>query len=79
MKIKVKLFGTSKELAPKGITFGDYHTIDVEENATILDVLKKLNIPVDEARVVVINSNIIRDYSYQLNSLDLFICYPPSE
>ena len=77
MKIKVKLYGTLRDKGPKGLELGKQFTIEVDEGATINDVLKELKIQMEEARVVIINSNIVRDYTYQLNSLDLFVCFPP--
>ena len=77
MQIKVKLFGNFREKCPKGLPLGDHFTIQVPDGATISDVLHQLDIAEDEARVVIINSNIIRDFKFQLNPSDLFVAFPP--
>ena len=77
MEIKVKLFGNFREKGPKGLPIGDHFTIQVTDGATISDVLQQLDIAEDEARVVIVNSNIIRDFKFQLNPSDLFVAFPP--
>ena len=77
MEIKVKLFGTFRDRCPKGTILGEAFSLNVKENANILDVLKQLDIKLEEARVIIVNSNIIREMEYKLNPLDLFVCFPP--
>ena len=77
MEIKVKLYGTFRDRCPKGTPLGEAFPLSVKENATIIDVLNTLKISEEEARVVIVNSNIIREFSFQLNPSDLFVCFPP--
>lgn len=77
MEIKVKLYGTLRDRCPKGTALGEEFLIVVKDNATINEVLTKLSISEDEARVVIVNSNIIRELDHKLNPLDLFVVFPP--
>ena len=77
MEIKVKLYANFREKGPKGVPLGEGFSLEVKEGATISDVLKQLDIAEDEARVVMVNSTIIREFDYQLKPLDLFVAFPP--
>ena len=77
MEIKVKLYGTLRDRCPKGTPLGAHFPLEITSGSTVNDILEKLNITLDEAKVVIINSNIVQDYSFQLNESDLFVCFPP--
>ena len=77
MEIKVKLFGNFREKCPQGSSLGEAFLLNVKEDATIAEVLEQLEIPEHEARVVLVNSNIIREFNYKLKTLDLFVAFPP--
>jgi len=77
MKIKVKLYGTLRDRGPKGLAIGEHFPLEIDQGDTVNDILKQLKIELEEAKVVIINSNIVQDYSFQLNESDLFVCFPP--
>ncbi len=77
MEINIKLYGTLRDRCPEGTALGQGFPLNVKDNATITDALIDLKISNDEVRVVLVNSNIIKDFNYQLKPSDLFVCFPP--
>ncbi len=59
MLISVKLFATLTRYKD-GAKAGTPFEIDLPENATILDLITFLNIPLEEAHVIFINNIIVR-------------------
>ena len=52
MRVQVKLFATLRKYMPAG-SAGDTLTVDVPEDATVADLIVRLGIPVDHARMAV--------------------------
>jgi sulfur-carrier protein len=52
MRVQVKLFATLRKYMPAG-SAGDTLTVDVPEDATVADLVARLGIPVDHARMAV--------------------------
>jgi sulfur-carrier protein len=52
MRVQVKLFATLRKYMPPG-SAGDTLTVDVPEDATVADLVARLGIPVDHARMAV--------------------------
>ena len=77
MQINVKLYGTLRDRCPEGLPLGEHFQLEIDQGDTVNDVLKKLKIELEEAKVVIINSNIVKDYSFEVKESDLFVCFPP--
>jgi len=71
MKIKVKLMGMLKDKTPDG---GE---LDLEDKATIADVLAALEIDPDSVQAFSINGAIQRDQTTMLSEDDELIVLPP--
>jgi len=54
MKIRVKLIATYRSLLPPG-TKGNTTELEVENSATIADIMAKFGVPLDDSSVIVLN------------------------
>ena len=52
MRVQVKLFATLRKYMPAG-SAGDTLTVDMPEDATVRDLVARLGIPLDHARMAV--------------------------
>jgi molybdopterin converting factor small subunit len=52
MRVQVKLFATLRKYMPAGVG-GDTLTVDVPDGATVADLVARLGIPTDHARMAV--------------------------
>ena len=77
MEIRVKLFATFREKGPKGLAIAEAFTLEIEENASVFDLLNKLDIPAVEAKIVLINGVAAKDYNDIIKENDLVACFPP--
>jgi molybdopterin converting factor small subunit len=59
MQVSVKLFATLTHYRP-GAKAGTSFTVDLPENARVIDLIDMLHIPPEEAHVVFINNIIVR-------------------
>jgi len=59
MQVSVKLFATLTHYRP-GAKAGNAFTVDLPENARVIDLINTLHIPPEEAHVVFINNIIVR-------------------
>lgn len=77
MKIKVKLFAILRDRAPVKVPIGESFEIKIKEGSRILDLLVALEINEEEAKIVMINHNIERDYSKILEDGSEIAIFPP--
>lgn len=75
MHVTVKLFATLSQYAA-GQRAGMPFEIDLPEDATILDLINKLKIPLEETRVTFVNG-IIQEQGCKLNDSDVVGMFPP--
>lgn len=54
MEIKVKVFANLRDLVPVKPILGEAIIVDIKENATILDVMEKINLKDDDVAIVMI-------------------------
>lgn len=75
MKVQVKLFATMKEFLPGQ---GDYSSCQVELNqgATAADVLRKLGIPEEIPKIILINGVVVKP-DHRLAEGDAVSIFPP--
>ena len=77
MEIRVKLFATFREKAPTKVAIGEAFHLKVKDDCVVLDLLDHLDIPVEEAKIVMVNGISIKDYNHKLKQADLVACFPP--
>jgi molybdopterin converting factor small subunit len=75
--VKVKLFATLREFGPKNLEIGESFSVEISENSNVEDLLVKLEIPKEYAKIIMVNGNIIQDYSQLLKSNDNISIFPP--
>ncbi len=75
MCVTVKLYATLRQYAA-GRRAGMPLEIDLPEDATILDLINKLKIPVEETRIIFVNG-IIQEQGCKLNDGDVVGMFPP--
>ncbi|MFX0084620.1 MAG: MoaD/ThiS family protein [Candidatus Hodarchaeota archaeon] len=75
--VKVKLFATLRDFGPKNLEIGESFPVEISEKSNIKDLLIKLNIPKEYAKIIMVNGNIIRDYNKPLISNDDISIFPP--
>ena len=54
LRVQVKLFATLRHFAPDGIGIGESFTVEVEEGWTVKELISHLNIPIDSAKLIMI-------------------------
>lgn len=57
MMVKVKLFATLRHYSPVKVELGESFSVTLEKGADVAILLKKLKIPNDEAKIIMINGN----------------------
>ncbi len=77
MNIEIRLFATLREYGPKGLELGESFPMQLDEDATVLTVLKNLDIAADQAKIVMVNGVIINDHKHKLKTDDLLSIFPP--
>ncbi|MHA1975030.1 MAG: MoaD/ThiS family protein [Candidatus Hodarchaeales archaeon] len=77
MEIQVRLFATLRKYGPSNLPIGESFKLELEENASILDLLDRLGMEVEEAKIVMINGKGVSDYSQKLKNADTVSIFPP--
>ncbi|MHA1984040.1 MAG: MoaD/ThiS family protein [Candidatus Hodarchaeales archaeon] len=77
MEIKVKLFANFRDKGPQNLAIGEAFSLNIKDDAKVIDVLKQLEIPEEDARIVLVNSVVTRDFQHSLKPADLLACFPP--
>ena len=75
MKIEVRLFADLADYRPPGAR-GDAATLDLPENATVADVVRRLALPDDLPRLMLVNGR-DADAGHRLSPGDVVSLIPP--
>ena len=73
IEIEVRLFGELRTYI-EGLEIGESHTLRCEEGSTVKDILSQLGIPVDDAKIILVNGRAkkVDDSLHQSDRLTLF-------
>ncbi len=77
MNIDIRLFATLREYGPNGLEIGESFPMQLDEDATVITVLKNLGISTDQAKIVMVNGIIINNHKHKLKPDDLLSIFPP--
>jgi molybdopterin synthase sulfur carrier subunit len=75
MEIQVKLFATLRKYLPPGAV-NKATTVSLAEGATVADALERLEVPLAEAHLILVNGH-HREVSQTLHSGDVVAVFPP--
>lgn len=75
MTIQVKLYATLRKHLPD-VPLGEKTQIEVPKDATIKDVLKILNVPEKDAKIILVNGN-RKKKTDPIQENDLVVIFPP--
>jgi molybdopterin converting factor small subunit len=76
MIVNVKLYATLRKLAPKNVQIGEAFPLRLD-SPTISDVLKKLGIGEEQAKIIMVNGTRVTKIDYELHSNDTVVIFPP--
>lgn len=76
MKVRVKLYATLREHAPKGSGIGEEFIIEVDDG-TISGVLSALGISDELAKIIMVNGVRVLNTNTKLSENDLVVIFPP--
>ena len=71
----VKTYATFQQYSPPGTPLGEAFKVEVK-NGTILEIVKKIGLPLDKGIIVMVNGIRITDLNQQVNSNDLIVFFP---
>lgn len=71
------MFATLRDYGPKNLAIGESFIVKLSESSTITDVLERLKISKEEAKIVMVNGNIINEHTYTLDRDDEMSIFPP--
>jgi len=73
--VYVRLYATLRRLWP-GLGLGEALPLELGEGATVGQLIRQLELPADEVKIVFVN-NLIRDWDHVLESGDELGIFPP--
>lgn len=76
MRIEVRLYATFAKFGPTQRA-GDPFEVELEDSASLTDLIRKLGIPEGEVHLVIVNGRIIHDRSQALGNADRVGLFPP--
>ena len=76
MIVKVKLFATLRRYGPPDVKLGENFPVILDESSDINQLLNKLKIPKDQAKIIMINGNISKRQE-MLKEEDEVAIFPP--
>lgn len=76
MKVDVKLYATLKTYAPKDLEIGESFPLELE-HGTIREALEKIGIPMEKAKIIMINGIRVPGVDVTLKNGDLLVIFPP--
>ena len=71
MEVHVKLRGVLKSLTPPD------EKVEMEEGATVQDLLTALNVPIERVYLIMVNNEHVRDHNRALAKGDEVLLLPP--
>lgn len=75
MKIRLKLYATLRKYLPNS-KLGEEITIELSPSSTVEDVIEKLGMDEEQAKIILVNGN-HKDLGYKLKDNDLLVIFPP--
>lgn len=75
--VNVKLFATLRNYGPKNLEIGESFPVKISKTTSIEDLLGKLGIPREHAKIIMINRNIVNNLNKKLISDDDISIFPP--
>lgn len=75
MKFHVKLYATLRRYFPN-VSLGEAVVMELPDGAKVIDLLKILHIPIEEAKVIFINHT-HAEFSDIIKNEDLVVIFPP--
>ncbi|MFX1441540.1 MAG: MoaD/ThiS family protein [Promethearchaeota archaeon] len=76
MRVSVKLYATLQEYSPPETELGKEFSVDLT-GRTVIELLSKLGIKDEQAKIVMVNGIRIDTLSYELKENDLIVIFPP--
>jgi len=76
MQVSVKLYATLRKFAPAGNAIGEAFNVNLE-NGILSELIKKLGIPEDQTRIILINGTRTSNMEEELKPNDLIVIFPP--
>lgn len=73
--VSVKLFATLRRHYPD-LDIGEAMPVEIEEGATVADLLAQLDLPEDQVKIVFVNG-IVHEMDHQLEDEDELGIFPP--
>ena len=73
--VQVKLFATLREYRP-GLGIGEPFPVEMPDGATVGDLVRRLDLPVEEVKIVFVNA-LVRELDYVLADGDELGIFPP--
>lgn len=77
MEVYVKLFATLRKYGPKELEIGESFPVTIQEGTDIETLLEIVSIPATDAKIIMVNSNIMNDRNTPLNNGDQISIFPP--
>lgn len=77
MEVYVKLFATLRKYGPTGLGIGENFPLQLNDFATVRMILTELNIPKDEAKIIMVNGNTVNNLDSPLKLGDEVAIFPP--
>ncbi len=76
MKVDVKLYATLRSYAPMNLEIGESFPLELDIGS-VDEVLSKLKIPSEKAKIIMINGIRVVDTSQLMKDGDLLVIFPP--
>jgi molybdopterin converting factor small subunit len=74
--VHVKLYATLKRFAPEHTELGESFPVEIH-NGRVQEVLAKLGISEEKAKIIMVNGVQTQDLKFELNENDLVVIFPP--
>ncbi len=75
--IQVKLFATLRDRGPEGLAIGESFSLTITGNTTFNQLLEKLKITTEEAKIIMRNHTTIKSLDEILQENDEIAIFPP--
>lgn len=76
LKVKVKLYATLREYAPKGTEIGEAFEANIS-GSKVIDLIDSFGFKHEQAKIVIVNDNRIDNLQHELEEGDLVVIFPP--
>ena len=76
MRVDVRLYATFAKGAPTQRA-GDPFDVELEDNASLTDLIRRLEIPEDDVHLAIVNGRIIHERTQVLLDADRVALFPP--